>query len=384
MAGRAFPGLLGRTTRALVTVGSLGAVALTAHTAWNLRHLRRPPTAPPTLHERVSILVPARDEVHRIGPCVRALLAQQGLANVEILVLDDGSTDGTADLVRSVADGDPRLRILTGTDRPAGWLGKPWACARLAQEANGSVLVFVDADVVIEPHGVAASIAELRASGLDLVCPYPRQIADTPAERLIQPLLQWSWLTTLPLVLAERSPRESLVAANGQLLVIDTQAYRTAGGHEAVRAEVLDDVALLRAVKRSGGRGTVIDGTDVATCRMYTGWDDLVEGYTKSLWSAFGSRGGAAAVIGGLSLIYIAPVVGALRGSRIALVGTTAGVVGRVLVARRTGGRVLPDSLAHPVSIGVLGYLTAESWRRRRRGALTWKGRPVGIDLLGD
>jgi hypothetical protein len=110
---------------------------------------------------------------------------------------------------------------------------------------------------------------------------------------------------------------------------------------------------------------------------MYTGWDDLVEGYTKSLWSAFGSPAGATAVVGGLSVIYVLPVAGALRGSRVALIGTAAGVAGRVLVARRTGARVLPDSLAHPVSIGLLGYLTVESWRRRRRGTLTWKGRAV-------
>jgi hypothetical protein len=147
-----------------------------------------------------------------------------------------------------------------------------------------------------------------------------------------------------------------------------------------VRGEVLDDVALLRALKRSGGRGNVIDGTDVATCRMYTGWDDLVEGYTKSLWSAFGSPAGSAAVVGGLSVLYVVPVIAALRGSRIGLIGAAAGTAGRVLVAQRTGARVLPDSLAHPVSIGVLGYLTAESWRRRRRGTLTWKGRAVGSE----
>jgi hypothetical protein len=371
--------LLRGASRALVAAGSLGAVALTAHTAYNLTRLRTPPLDPPTITERVSILVPARDEAHRIAPCIRALLDQHSLDDVEILVLDDGSTDGTADVVRAIAGDDAALRILTGTTRPHGWLGKPWACHQLVEAATGEVLVLVDADVVLAPHGVAAAVAELRHSGLDLVCPYPRQLADSPAERLVQPLLQWSWLTTLPLGLAESSPRESLVAANGQLMVVDAAALDRAGGHAAVRGEVLDDVALLRALKRSGGTGTVVDGTDVATCRMYDGWDDLRDGYTKSLWSAFGTPAGSAGAVAALTTLYVVPPVAAVFGSRLGLIGAAAGVAGRVMVARRTRSRVWPDVLAHPVSIGLFGYLTAESWRRRRAGSLRWKGRGVEI-----
>jgi hypothetical protein len=224
---------------------------------------------------------------------------------------------------------------------------------------------------------VAATAALLADSGLDLASPYPRQVAVTPAERLIQPLLQWSWLTTLPLAAAERSPRESLTAANGQLLAVRRDAYDRAGGHTSVRSEVLDDVGLLRAVKRSGGRGVVVDGTHLATCRMYDGWGDLRSGYTKSLWSAFGSPAGAAAAVGALSLLYVLPAAAALRGSRVGAAGYAAGVVGRALVASRVGGRVWPDSLAHPASIAALGWLTAESWRGKRAGSLSWKGRPI-------
>lgn len=363
--------------RSLTTIGTVGAVALTAHTIYNLRHLRVPSPAPEPSDELISVLIPARDEAHRIASCLTSLLDQESLPHLEILVLDDGSTDGTADVVRRVCDDDPRVRLIQGVDRPTGWLGKPWACHQLAEAASGQVLVFVDADVVVEPLGIAATVESMRAAGLDLVCPYPQQISLTPAERVVQPLLQWSWLTTLPLAVAERSPRESLVAANGQLLAIDTNAYHRAGGHASVRDEVLDDVALLRAVKRSGGTGNVIDGTDVATCRMYDGWDDLVEGYTKSLWSAFGSPAKAAGAMGFLGLVYIVPPIAAVLGSRTGAIGAFAGVTGRVVVARRTGGRVWPDSLAHPLSISALAYLTAKSWQGRRRGTLTWKGRAI-------
>jgi hypothetical protein len=138
---------------------------------------------------------------------------------------------------------------------------------------------------------------------------------------------------------------------------------------------VLDDLALLRAVKRVGGTGGVTDGTHLATCRMYDGWDDLYAGYTKSLWSAFGSGPRAAATVGGLLFVYVVPAVAALRGSPMGALGYAAGVAGRVLVARRTGGRVWPDSLSHPASVLVLAWLTAQSFRGRRSGTLTWKGR---------
>ncbi len=340
----------------LVDVASLAAVALAAHTAVNARLLRRPPPATPahgrgTLPAqparrvrpaRVSVLVPARDEAHRIGPCVAALLASRGV-DLELLVLDDGSTDGTAWVVRSVAAGDPRLRMLPGASLPPGWLGKPHACAQLAAAATGTVLVFVDADVVVAPDALARTVALLDAAGLALVSPYPRQLTGSLAERLVQPLLQWSWLTFLPLRLAETSPRASLAAANGRLLACHADAYRAAGGHTGVRQEVVEDVALARAFKRAGLRATVADGTDLATCRMYDGWSELRDGYTKSLWAAFGSPAGAASVVALLVALYVVPplaTVGALARRRPAARAAGAGLARR---DDRAGGRGATD-----------------------------------------
>lgn len=363
---------LGRT---LTWIGSLGTIALTAHSLVNLRAVRVPAADPEPVTERVSVLLPARDEAGQIGACLGDLLDQLDVPDLEILVLDDESSDGTAAAVRRAAGDDPRVRLLTGVTPPPGWLGKPHACHQLAAAATGSVLVFLDADVRLAPHALGATIGLLRGAGLDLVSPYPRQLAETLTERLLQPLLAWSWLTTLPVILVERSPRESLAAANGQLIAVDAQAYRTAGGHAAVRDRVLDDIALMRAVKRSGGRTGVADGSRIALCRMYRTWPQVRDGYTKSLWEAFGSPAGAAGVMAGLTVLYVVPPVAALRGSLVGLVGYAAGVVGRYAVAERTGGRSLPDSLAHPASVVLLSWLTADSWRRHRQGALSWKGR---------
>jgi len=338
--------------------------ALTVHTVINARQLRTPVSRP--LTTPTSVLLPVRDEAHRVEACLRALLAQQG--QLEVVVLDDGSSDGTLDVVREIAGDDCRVVLLAGRPLPEGWLGKPHACQQLADAADpaSEVLVFVDADVVLAPHAVAATVATLVDSGLDLISPYPRQEAPG-ATRLVQPLLQWSWLTFLPLRLAERSRRPSLSAANGQLLAVRRSAYDRAGGHAAVRDQVVEDVALLRAIKRAGGRGGVVDGTQLATTRMYDGWPELVDGYTKSLHTV------PPVVPALLAVLYVVPALGRSRAARIAYL---AGVLGRAVSARRTGGRLL-DSLTHPLGVAVLVGLDLRARVAHHRGTQSWKGRPL-------
>jgi hypothetical protein len=374
---------LPRTLRALVTCGSVLAAACTAHQLVNVAVLRRPPQAPPPVTVPVSLLVPARDEAARIAPTIRSLLAQDGLEDAEVLVLDDGSTDGTAAVVTEAADGDPRLRVLTGAPPPPGFLGKPHACEQLAAAARGEVLVHVDADVVLAPSAVAAAVAVLRGpEPLDLLCPWPRQVVTGTLARLVQPLLAWSWLTTVPLRVAERSGRPSMALANGQFLVVEAAALARAGGWAAVRDAVLDDLSLARAVRRSGGRTGVADGSRLATCRMYDSGAELRDGYRKSLWSAFGSPAGAAAVSAALVLVYVLPPAAALAGSRTGAAGYAAAVAGRMLAGRFVGnrtGRVAArwDAVTHPLSILAVLGLVVSSWVGRVRGTLRWKGRTV-------
>jgi len=370
-------GLLSGAWTALVWFGAIGASLLTLHSFYNLSKLRRPFISDDNVTERVSILIPARNEAHNIGACIESLLKQTNLSDGEIIVLDDQSDDGTSDVIREIAGSERAVRIITGTERPDGWLGKTWACHQLQAAATGSVVVFIDADVVLEPVAIAATVQTLREAKLDLVCPYPKQRAETVGERLVQPLLQWSWATTLPLGIAENSSRESLSAANGQFLTVDTKAYQRAGGHEAVKAAVLDDVELLRAVKRSGGYGTVIDGTTIATCRMYDNWSELSAGYTKSLWTAFGSLPGSIAAMVFLAILYLVPPIAMFTGSVVGLVGWLAAIVGRAVIARRTQSPLFPDAILHPFSIALLIWLTIGSWIGHRRRTLQWKGRSL-------
>lgn len=344
----------------------------------NLRHLRRPAaeSSNTAATSRISVLVPARDEAERIGPTLASLQQLDGVA--EILILDDNSTDATAQMVQSA-----RLEVIRSSQEPPpGWLGKPWACQRLADAATGDVLVFIDADVVLTPDAARVAAGLLSDGDLDLVCPYPRQLTQGWLQRLVQPLLQWSWLTFLPLALAERSAHPLLSAGNGQFVAVRRDAYFAAGGHASVHGEVLEDLALVRRFKITGHRVAMADGTHIATCRMYTGHRDLIDGYTKSLHEAFGP-----VTLTLLGFMYVLPA-GVLLFSRnrrtrgYGLLAYTLAVVGRIAVARRTD-QPLVDALAHPLSIVALTALYARSVSAYRHRRITWRGRslPVRDDL---
>lgn len=368
------------SARWIVRAGTATSVALAAHTAWNLRHLRTPGPTAPDCQERVAILIPARHESATIEVTVRSALAQEGIAHLTVTVLDDDSDDDTAAIVARLAHEDARLHLIHGNGPPPpGWLGKPWACERLSRQCDADVMVFVDADVTLEPHAVRALVDDLRTRGLAMVAPYPAQEAASWLERLVQPLVTWSWAATLPLAWGEMSTRTSLSAANGQVLVVDATAYRAAGGHGAVRDQVLEDIALMRAIKSSGGHAATVDGSQLASCRMYTSSEELIDGYAKSLWDAFGGPVGSLGVNALLALAYVVPAAAMVSGREMRVTGTVgyaAGVASRAMVARRVGEPVA-GALAHPASVAAFIALNAISWRRHLAGTNRWKGRPV-------
>lgn len=360
-----------------VVVGSALAI-LTARKCRNaVGRVPRPPADPPVVTERVSVLIPARNEAHRIAPTILTMLAQQGVPDLEILVLDDNSTDGTRELVEKLGAGNPRLRVLPGRPLAQGWKGKPHACMQLAEAATGTVLVFVDADVEFAPLAIAAAVATLRECGLGLLSPFPRQVMGSTIERLYQPMINWTWMANLPRDPDPATGLPKTVVANGQFLVIDAAAYGRAGGHGAIRLAVLDDLAMLHAIVGTGAKAAAVDGTALASCRMYSGAQELIEGYTKWMCDWVDSPRKVAWTAGMVGLIDVLPVAAALRGSKVGLLGYLAPVVARVVVARRFGEPALPWAAAHPAT-GVMSLaLILESRRRSRRGARTWKGRTV-------
>ena len=327
-----------------------------------------------SIDQSVSILIPMRNEAENVTELMTLLKGQSYLSNFEIIALDDSSSDNTKELLLGVSQGN--LKVISGRQLEQGWLGKNYACYQLAMAARGEYLVFLDADVRLDPEAVASTIESMRAWNWDFISAYPRQIALTFLERLTQPLLQWSWFTTLPLRISEKWPRPSTVVANGQFMVIKRQAYFDCDGHKGVKSEVLDDLFLARNLVRSGTKGGVADGSRVSYCRMYSSASQLIEGYTKSQWSAFINPLGALLAIALLTLTSIFPFVAGLAGELSGWYLYFAVVMTRVLSGIKT--RTIPStSLLHPLSALIWIYLIAISWIKKYRGELSWRGRKL-------
>jgi len=262
----------------VVFMGVISAIALTNLVA--MRRLGRHPV----LRESpaVSVLVPARDEERNIVTCVESLL-RQDYPQFEVIVLDDDSHDGTGRLLQAIeARSQGRLRVIRGAPVPPGWLGKHWACHQLAGEAQGKLLLFTDADTVHHPSALQDAVAALEAEGAGALSVLPRQVVGSWGETLVIPILSWTLHTFVPFVLPRRTP-----TAVGQFMLFRRDVYAAVGGHKAVRAEVLDDLALAHNVHRAGLGWAFLDGSRRVTTRMYHGWRETARGLAKNLFPVF-------------------------------------------------------------------------------------------------
>lgn len=332
----------------------------------------RKPNKTSSLIQSVGVIVPMRNEAENVEGIVATLAAQDG--DFHFYLLDDNSEDQTLELLQRFTTGSPRFTVLTGAALEDGWIGKTWALQQLFDASNEEILVSIDADVRLTNDAINKAVTALLGSDLDFVSPYPKQIAPTLGERLIQPLLQWSWLTTVPLRYAERSGQQSMAVANGQFFVVHRSALSAINGYESVKNAVIDDVFLARQLVKNGSAGTVIDGSEIAQTRMYGSWNEIKSGYGKSLNKAFGSLIGALFAVVFLVATGIAPLVIGVIGNPYGWLGFTAILGTRVLSAIKSRGNVL-DTVLHPISVLALIYLIFYSYLRR--GHVQWKGRTV-------
>ena len=275
----------------------------------NLRSLRRPDSnskiAEPV--PLISVLIPARNEEENIETCLKSL-QKQDYPNFEVLVLDDNSTDSTAELVEGMAAKDERIRLIKGEPLPEGWAGKPFACHQLAEKARGSWLLFVDADTTHAPHMLRSTLAialELKPS---LLSGFPRQMAESLPEKIAMPLMYFATMSWLPLWWLHRSkePRPSL--AIGQFLLFPREEYWRIGGHMAVKDRILEDIWLGVETVRHGGRHIAIDLSAVFYCRMYRDVGTMWEGFVKWIYSVAAiSPAALAGLLAAGFVFYLAP-----------------------------------------------------------------------------
>ncbi|KQT08650.1 glycosyl transferase [Methylobacterium sp. Leaf399] len=355
--------------------------------AINLTLLRTPePDA--ASGDLVSILIPARDEAATIAGTVTAALASTGIA-VEVLVGDDHSTDSTAAIVRDMANADPRLRLVAIPALPEGWTGKNHACAKLAAEARGDRLLFIDADVALAPRAAAGLAAHAARSGAALVSAVPRQRMETLGERLTVPMINFLLVGYLPIAMMRASLRPSLGAACGQLVLVDRSVHAATGGHGAIRARLHDGVFLPRLLREAGHRTDLVAGHALATCRMYRSFRESWAGFSKNAHEGLATPRALPVwtllLAGGHILPWLllaAAAVGASSGAATfvafaALLVSLGTRMAITLVTREPAATILLHPLGVTVALAIQWNVLL---RKKRAGAALWKGRsyPVG------
>ncbi|OYV07346.1 MAG: hypothetical protein CFE26_01480 [Verrucomicrobiales bacterium VVV1] len=247
---------------------------------------------------RVSVMVPARNEAMNIEACVRSLLAQDW-PNLELLVLNDCSEDETGRILETFRDS--RLQLLQGTELPAGWSGKNWACHQLAAKASGEWLIFLDADTVLESRAVTSLVDMATRRRVDLLCAWTNQVFGTVIERATIPILTFmaasvsnaalvNWIQDRPSWLMDRFKGFAVRGgvANGQCMVFSRTCYEELGGHEGVKAEIVEDLAFAVKVAQgipNGRRLINCDAKRFIRCRMYRSACELWTGFTRSAWA---------------------------------------------------------------------------------------------------
>ncbi len=337
----------------------------------NLRLLRPPPRA--TGRPSVSVLIPARNEEANIGEACACVLASEGI-DLELLVLDDASTDGTAAILRGI--GDDRLRVAQAPPLPPGWSGKQHACHVLAGLARHELLVFVDADVRLAPDAVSRMAGFMQAHAVGLASGFPRQVTVTWSEQLLLPLIHFMLLGFLPIAAMRRSVSPGLGAGCGQLFVSRREAYLRAGGHRAIRASLHDGIMLPRAFRRVGEMTGLFDAGGIASCRMYVNAAQVWEGLCKNATEGMAKPAALpiwTAILGGGQVLPAVLMLVAPSGP--AAAALAAGIGLRLLLAARFRQPFI-SALLHPV--GVAGVLAVQWWSLLRAAGgvpATWRGR---------
>lgn len=253
----------------------------------------------------ISVLIPVRNEEENIEQCVKSVL-EQSYDNYELIVLNDNSTDKTDEILSRISN--PRFQYKIGKEKPEDWVGKNFACHQLYQSAKGEYLLFIDADTKLEKNALSGIISFTEKYNPDLVSLMPKEEAGTFWEKIIIPMLHFTVLTLLPMPLVEHTKKESLTMSNGQFMFFKKSFYDFIGGHESLKNKIVEDVWLGRKVKKSGGKLIFANGTDIISCRMYTSYNEIVEGFSKNIFPGLSfSLFGVVFVVLMYSSLYLLP-----------------------------------------------------------------------------
>jgi len=338
----------------------------------------------------VSILIPARDEEKNIGRCLRSLV-KQDYSNIEILVLDDNSTDWTSNIAEKWSQRDKRIILLKGKPLIKGWKGKSYACHQLSKKARGEYIIFTDADTLHFPDSVSSAVAALEARKLDALSIFPRQIMVSVHEKLAVIFINLAVLGLLPIYLMRKIKSPKLSIANGQFFLFKRSVYDSVGGHRNIRKDIVEDVALSKQVKKCGYRFMIFDGRNIIHCRMYSGRNQVVRGFSKFIFAAMNySFFNLASVIIMILILFLLPAIFLPLGlylfdwpllininlfTQVSII-----LLIRVVMTFRFRQRLL-DIILHPFSMLYIVILAVNSvYQAKYSKGIYWKDRYYNID----
>jgi glycosyltransferase involved in cell wall biosynthesis len=236
----------------------------------------------------VSILIPARNEKENIGKLLDNII-DHDYKNYEVIVYDDMSEDTTPEIVKGYAENNKKISCIRGVELPEGWLGKNYACHQLSLKAKGSYFLFLDADVIIEKGLIRNSLGHFKNNRIALLSIFPQQIMVTLGEKLTIPLMNWILVSMLPLILIEYTSNTSLSAANGQFMLFNADIYRKNQWHKKVSGHKVEDIEIVKSIKRKGYIARTVLSNGQIKCRMYKNYKEGIEGFSKNVTAFFGN-----------------------------------------------------------------------------------------------
>jgi chlorobactene glucosyltransferase len=367
------------------------------HNQYHLDIIVEPVIPPAAGAPLISICIPARNEENNIRNCVESALAQD-YPNIEVIVLDDRSTDATLTQLEEIASRDSRLIPVNGSDLPEGWAGKPYALFQASAVARGEWLCFVDADTFLAPQAISSCYAKAIETQADMFTTMNEQVLGSFWEKVVMPLV----MTALSVGFSPRKvndPNSRDAIANGQFIMIKRTVYDAIGGHEKVKEQIVEDKAISEQVKWNGHRLIVADGSKVIRTRMYTSLPSMWEGWTKNIYLGLrdhpsmlmlGAFGATLAVIAALFL-PLWPLLGINwyinNGAwlAIAIIVQSLIVWASVIYVRARVARKMNISawyaLTTPLGAGVFAAMMLTSaWKVISGQGVTWRGRKYHPD----
>ncbi len=328
----------------------------------------------------VSVLIPARNEAANIRDAVNAALLSEAV-DLEVLVLDDDSTDGTSEIVAKLAQIDSRVRVLQSEPLPQGWAGKMWACHQLGKAASKPWLLFVDADVRLASSAARNLVDYARTSSQKpaLVSGIPRQITVTWSEQLLIPLIHFILLGYLPFLFMRYTRLPGFGSAIGQLILVDRDRYRESGGHEPLKHTFHDGLKLPFSLRKAGHATDLTDITELATCRMYQTLPEVWNGLLKNAGEGLGSPQAilpmSIFLFGGQVIPWIAVWVVSAADRPWLIAACVLTLIPRFLALGRFH-QPLFGAVLHAPGVAILEWIQWLGFVRARLGLGTsWKGR---------